>query len=34
VDFPLKLGVVAAVIAGTAVAMATEIGLTRARSAG
>ncbi|MFZ5540070.1 MAG: AzlC family ABC transporter permease [Pseudomonadota bacterium] len=34
VNLPLKLGVVAAVIAGTAVAMATDIALDRARSAG
>lgn len=33
-NFPLKLGVVAAVIAGTAVAMATDIALDRLRSAG
>ncbi len=33
-DFPLKLGLVAAVIAGTAVAMATEVAFDRARSAG
>lgn len=33
-NFPLKLGLVAAVIAGTAVAMATEIAFDRARSSG
>jgi predicted branched-subunit amino acid permease len=34
VNLPLKLGLVAAVIAGTAVAMATEIAFDRARSTG
>jgi predicted branched-subunit amino acid permease len=33
-NFPLKLGLVAAVITGTAVAMATEIAFDRARSTG